>query len=114
MPQKGSREYYNNLLFTTDNHFVLFGLNWSINAFRTSQISRRKNKQENLPKGRDNYNSYYKYDPGVYDLIIYSASIQTKSNQTVVRIEWDNPMGANVPTFTHTIPTIFISFEKSL
>lgn len=47
-----------------------------------------------------------------YDLIIYAASLQTKSNQTVVRIEWENPMGANVPTFTHTIPTIFISFEN--
>ncbi len=47
-----------------------------------------------------------------YDLIIYSASLQTKSNQTVVRIEWANPMGANVPTFTNLIPTIFISFEN--
>lgn len=47
-----------------------------------------------------------------YDLIIYGASLQTKSNQTVVRIEWKNPMGVNVPTFTHSIPTIFISFEN--
>ena len=75
MPQKGSREYYNNLLFTTDNHFVLFGLNWSINAFRTSQSSKKKIKQENPPKERENYNSYYKYDPGVYDLILYSQKI---------------------------------------
>jgi len=75
MPQKGSREYYNNLLFTTDNHFVLFGLNWSINAFRTSQSSKKKNKQDNQPKERENYNSYYIYDPGVYDLILYSNKI---------------------------------------
>lgn len=47
-----------------------------------------------------------------YDLILYSASLQTKSNQTVVRIEWANPMGANVPVYTHTIPTVFISFEN--
>ncbi len=47
-----------------------------------------------------------------YDLIIYSASLQTKSNQTVVRIEWANPMGANVPIYCHTIPTIFVSFEN--
>lgn len=47
-----------------------------------------------------------------YDLIIYAASLQTKSNQTVVRIEWANPMGANVPIYCHTIPTIFISFEN--
>lgn len=47
-----------------------------------------------------------------YDLIIYSASLQTKSNQTVVRIEWANPMGANVPVYCHTIPTIFVSLEN--
>ena len=47
-----------------------------------------------------------------YDLIIYAASLQTKSNQTVVRIEWQNPMGVNVPTFCHSVPTIFISFEN--
>lgn len=47
-----------------------------------------------------------------YDLIIYSASLQTKSNQTVVRIEWANPMGANVPIYSHTIPTVFVSLEN--
>lgn len=47
-----------------------------------------------------------------YDLILYSASLQTKSNQTVVRIEWANPMGANVPVYTHTIPTVFVSLEN--
>ncbi len=47
-----------------------------------------------------------------YDLIVYSAALQTKSNQTVVRIEWANPMGANVPVYTHTVPTVFISFEN--
>lgn len=47
-----------------------------------------------------------------YDLIVYAASLQTKSNQTVVRIEWANPMGANVPIYCHTIPTIFVSFEN--
>ena len=47
-----------------------------------------------------------------YDLIIYSAALQTKSNQTVVRIEWANPMGANVPVYCHTVPTIFVSLEN--
>ena len=47
-----------------------------------------------------------------YDLIIYSAAIQTRSNQTTVRIEWAPPMGADVPVFTHTIPTVFISLEN--
>lgn len=47
-----------------------------------------------------------------YDLIVYAASYQTKSNQTVVRIEWSEPFGANVPVYMHSIPTIFISFEN--
>ena len=48
-----------------------------------------------------------------YDLIIYSANMATKSNQTIVRIEWCQPMGANVPVYINSIPTIFISFRLS-
>ncbi|CAH2713140.1 glycoside hydrolase family 3 N-terminal domain-containing protein [Neobacillus drentensis] len=47
-----------------------------------------------------------------YDLIIYLANMATKSNQTTVRIEWAQPMGANVPVFTNAIPTVFISVEN--
>ncbi|HWT74165.1 MAG TPA: glycoside hydrolase family 3 N-terminal domain-containing protein, partial [Mobilitalea sp.] len=47
-----------------------------------------------------------------YDLIIYLANMVTKSNQTIVRIEWTQPMGANVPVFINSIPTVFISVEN--
>ncbi|NTV89802.1 MAG: glycoside hydrolase family 3 protein [Clostridiales bacterium] len=47
-----------------------------------------------------------------YDLIIYLSNLATKSNQTVVRIEWAQPMGANVPVYGEIIPTIFISVEN--
>lgn len=47
-----------------------------------------------------------------YDLILYLANMATKSNQTTVRIEWAQPMGANVPVLCHTIPTLFISVEN--
>ena len=47
-----------------------------------------------------------------YDIILYLANMATKSNQTTVRIEWAQPMGANVPVFTHSIPTVFISVEN--
>lgn len=47
-----------------------------------------------------------------YDLMLYLGNMATKSNQTVVRIEWAQPMGANVPVFMHDIPTIFISVEN--
>lgn len=47
-----------------------------------------------------------------YDLMIYVANLMTKSNQTTVRIEWAQPMGANTPGFQAVIPTIFISFAN--
>lgn len=49
---------------------------------------------------------------GVYDAIIYVANLATKSNQTVVRIEWAPPMGANCPHYIASIPTVFISIEN--
>lgn len=47
-----------------------------------------------------------------YDLIIYMANMATKSNQTSIRIEWAQPMGANVPVYMESVPTIFISVEN--
>ncbi len=49
---------------------------------------------------------------GQYDLIIYIVSLATKSNQTTVRLEWAEPMGADVPTFINEVPTIMISLEN--
>lgn len=47
-----------------------------------------------------------------YDLAIYCLNMMTKSNQTTVRIEWQQPMGANCPHYSASIPTIAISFEN--
>lgn len=47
-----------------------------------------------------------------YDLILYIANLATKSNQTVVRLEWAEPMGADVPVYMHSIPTVFVSLEN--
>ncbi len=47
-----------------------------------------------------------------YDLIVYVANLATKSNQTVVRIEWQQPMGANCAHYLNDVPTIFISLEN--
>ena len=47
-----------------------------------------------------------------YDLCLYVANMATKSNQTVVRLEWAQPMGANCAHFITTIPTVFISLEN--
>lgn len=47
-----------------------------------------------------------------YDMLLYVANMATKSNQTTVRIEWAQPMGANCPSFQTVVPTIFISFAN--
>ena len=47
-----------------------------------------------------------------YDAILYVANMSTKSNQTQVRIEWAQPMGANGPYYIASIPTIFVSVEN--
>lgn len=47
-----------------------------------------------------------------YDLLIYASNLATKSNQTTVRIEWAQPMGANVPIYVNSVPTIFIGLEN--
>lgn len=47
-----------------------------------------------------------------YDLILYVANMPTKSNQTVVRIEWAEPMATNVPIHVSSVPTVFISIEN--
>ncbi len=47
-----------------------------------------------------------------YDLVLYFASLKTASNQTIVRINWAQPMGVDVPKFVHEIPTLFVSVDN--
>ncbi len=47
-----------------------------------------------------------------YDLVLYFASLKTASNQTVVRINWAQPMGADVPKFINDIPAAFVSIDN--
>lgn len=47
-----------------------------------------------------------------YDFILYVANLATKSNQTTVRIEWAQPMGANCAHYQNDVPTVFLSVEN--
>ncbi len=47
-----------------------------------------------------------------YDLLLYVSNLLTKSNQTTVRIEWAQPMGANCPNYTAAVPTVFVSLAN--
>jgi beta-N-acetylhexosaminidase len=63
----------------------------------------------NPNKGMEGMMMPYSAVTSQYDLILYLVRLTTKSNQTVVRIEWAQPMGANVPIYMTSVPTIFIS-----
>lgn len=54
----------------------------------------------------------FSYIESNYDLLIYVANLSTRSNQTVVRIDWAMPMGANCPNYINSVPTIFISYAN--
>ncbi|OAB39935.1 beta-hexosaminidase [Paenibacillus macquariensis subsp. defensor] len=44
-----------------------------------------------------------------YDLALYVANIETASNQTTVRIDWESLLAADVPWFVRELPTVFVS-----
>lgn len=54
----------------------------------------------------------YSNVPVNFDYVFYFCALATKSNQTSVRIEWSQPMGANCPIYIPAVPTIFISVEN--
>lgn len=58
--------------------------------------------------------SLHRYDEILqnYDLLLYVVNMVTKSNQTVVRIEWAQPMGADCPIYINVLPTVFVSFAN--
>jgi beta-N-acetylhexosaminidase len=64
------------------------------------------------PKGLEGVMQPYADWVAKYDLMVYVASLGTRSNQTTVRIDWAAPMGSNVPIYMSAIPTIFISLEN--
>jgi len=64
------------------------------------------------PQGLEGRTTKYQDMIDKYDLLLYVGNMITKSNQTVVRIEWAQPMGANCPNYQAEIPTIFISFAN--
>lgn len=116
MPQKGSREYYNHLLFTTDNHFILFGTNWSLNAFRTTQSSKRNKKDlQNDIKISSNYNQFYTFDSGLFELFLYLEKINNemiddkrfsflqKGNYGKEESLWISELSGYCSTFTNSI-----------
>lgn len=63
-------------------------------------------------QGKEGQTAKYSEITDRYDLIIYVSNLTTKSNQTIVRIEWAQPMGANCPHYLNDVPTIFISLEN--
>lgn len=64
------------------------------------------------PQGMEGRAQKYTDITEQYDLLLYVSNLMTKSNQTTVRIEWAQPMGANCPNYTAVVPTIFVSLAN--
>ncbi|MBT2654044.1 glycoside hydrolase family 3 protein [Bacillus sp. ISL-18] len=69
------------------------------------QVELYNDKQVNFPELFMSVNDF----KAKYDLIIYVANLETASNQTTVRVNWQQPLNANAPWFVKDIPTLFIS-----
>lgn len=72
---------------------------FQVDLFAASQVT-----EGQLNRSRDTIDNY--------DLILYVANLATKSNQTSVRIEWAQPMGANCGHYINDVPTVFVSLEN--
>ena len=46
------------------------------------------------------------------DLLIYYANMKVSSNQTTIRITWDDFLGEDSPKYVCDIPTLFLSFSN--
>ena len=46
------------------------------------------------------------------DLLIYYANMKVSSNQTTIRIAWDDFLGEDSPKYVCDIPTLFLSFSN--
>jgi len=73
-------------------------------GFRVTIFTPSARKEGKVQTGKDILENY--------DVILYLLNIATKSNQTTVRIEWQQPMGANCPHYLTGIPTIAVSVEN--
>ncbi|MBR4671555.1 MAG: glycoside hydrolase family 3 protein [Butyrivibrio sp.] len=60
----------------------------------------------------EGFTSKYEEITSKYDLMLYVANLATKSNQTVVRIEWKQPMGADCGLYINDVKTVFVSLEN--
>lgn len=46
------------------------------------------------------------------DLLIYYANMKVSSNQTTIRITWDDFLGEDSPKYVCDVPTLFLSFSN--
>lgn len=63
-PQKAKTEW-NYLIYTQDSHFIICNTNWTLNAYRVSQATRKTGIQ----KQTNSYNSWYTIDTSDFEYI---------------------------------------------
>jgi len=46
------------------------------------------------------------------DLVVYFANMKVSSNQTTIRLSWDDFLGSGAPKFVRDVPALFLSFSN--
>lgn len=109
-------KYHRILLYRiepTGEGYSIYKVSPAIESIKQKLIDEGFEVDEFVPQPYgEGFTTKYKDKVSQYDLMLYVANLATKSNQTVVRIEWKQPMGADCGLYINDVPTVFVSLEN--
>lgn len=109
-------KYHRILLYRiepTGEGYSIYKVSPAIESIKQKLIDEGFEVDEFVPQPYgEGFTTKYKDMVSQYDLMLYVANLATKSNQTVVRIEWKQPMGADCGLYINDVPTVFVSLEN--
>lgn len=97
----------------TGEGFSIYQVSPAIEQMKQKLVAEGFEVEEFVPQPYgEGFTTKYEDMVSRYDLMLYVANLTTKSNQTVVRIEWKQPMGADCGLYINDVPTVFVSLEN--
>lgn len=97
----------------TGEGFSIYQVSPAIEQIKQKLVAEGFEVEEFVPQPYgEGFTTKYEDMVSRYDLMLYVANLATKSNQTVVRIEWKQPMGADCGLYINDVPTVFVSLEN--
>lgn len=100
LPEKNGKDRFNYALYTQDNHLILCGINWSLNAFKITQSSKEQLSSSVTTR---NYSSYIKPEFNNYSFAYINSidrTVVSSERSTTLKngdygpkeIEWSNQL----------------------